>query len=142
MCDPLPDSLDGEHSGQDMNSAARVNEMSRFNTKQSAILNSGYRTTSVTCDLLFNSVSFRIMSERKPPSSVRRRDLRFQFEIEREDEGRWIAEIPEVPGAMGYGETEEEAKGKPYALALYAVADDVERSNEIPDSISILRVPA
>jgi len=50
------------------------------------------------------------MSERKPPSSVRRRDLRFQFEIEREDDGRWIAEIPEVPGAMAYGDTEQEAK--------------------------------
>jgi len=43
---------------------------------------------------------------------------------------------------MAYGDTEEEAKAKPYALALYAVADEVERSNEIPDSISILRVPA
>jgi predicted RNase H-like HicB family nuclease len=82
------------------------------------------------------------MAERKAPGSVRRRDLRFQFEIEREDDGRWVAEIPEVPGAMAYGASEEEAKAKAYALALYAVADDVERSNEIPDSISILRVPA
>jgi predicted RNase H-like HicB family nuclease len=68
--------------------------------------------------------------------------LRFQFEIEREDDGRWVAEIPEVPGAMAYGKTVEEAKAKAYALALYAVADDVERSNDIPDSISILRLPA
>jgi len=67
--------------------------------------------------------------------------LRFQFEIERED-GRWIAEIPEVPGAMAYGETEEEAKAKAYALALYAVADDVEKSKKIPDTISILHIPA
>jgi predicted RNase H-like HicB family nuclease len=84
------------------------------------------------------------MSERKTPSGVRSRDLRFQFEIEREDDGRWMAEIPEVVGAMAYGDTEEQAKAKAkaYALALYAVADDVERSNNIPDSISILRVPA
>ncbi len=68
--------------------------------------------------------------------------MRFQFEIECEDDGRWIAEIPEVPGAMAYGNTEEEAKAKAYALALYAVADDVERSNQIPDSISILPIPA
>ena len=67
--------------------------------------------------------------------------MRFQFEIERED-GRWIAEIPEVPGAMAYGETEEEAKAKAYALALYAVADDVEKSKKIPDTISILHIPA
>jgi predicted RNase H-like HicB family nuclease len=82
------------------------------------------------------------MSERKPQSRVRSRDLRFQFEIEREADGRWIAEIPEVSGAMAYGKTEEEAKAKAYALALYAVADDVEKSNEIPDSISIHRIPA
>ena len=68
--------------------------------------------------------------------------MRFQFEIEREEDGRWIAEIPEVPGAMAYGETEEEAKAKAYALALYAVADDVEKSKKIPDTISIVHIPA
>ena len=82
------------------------------------------------------------MTERKSLGSVRSRDLRFQFEIEREEDGRWIAEIPEVPGVRAYGATEEEAKAKAYALALYAVADDVERSNDIPDCISIHRVPA
>ena len=79
---------------------------------------------------------------KKPPTSVRSRELRFQFEIDRETDGRWIAEIPEVPGAMAYGSTLEEAKAKAYALALYAVADDVEKSKEIPDSISILPVSA
>ena len=68
--------------------------------------------------------------------------MRFQFEIERETDGRWIAEIPEVPGAMAYGTTAQEAKAKAYALALYAVADDVEHSKDIPDSISVLHVPA
>ena len=50
--------------------------------------------------------------------------MRFQFEIERETDGRRIAEIPEVPGAMAYGTTVEEANAKAYAkayaLALYA----------------------
>jgi len=82
------------------------------------------------------------MSERKPSSSLRSRDLRFQFEIEREDDGRWIAEIPEVPGALAYGDTLEEARAKAYALALYAIADDVEKSKNIPDSISILPISA
>ena len=68
--------------------------------------------------------------------------MRFQFEIERETDGRWIAEIPEVPGAMAYGITMEEAKAKAYALALYAIADDVEHSKDIPDTISVLHVPA
>ena len=68
--------------------------------------------------------------------------MRFQFEIERETDGRWIAEIPEVPGALAYGTTVEEAKAKAYALALYAIADDVEHPKHIPDSISVLHVPA
>lgn len=65
--------------------------------------------------------------------------MRFNFEIEREADGRWIAEIPEVPGAMAYGSTRDEAMAKAYAQALYAIADDVERSSrEIPESISVL----
>jgi predicted RNase H-like HicB family nuclease len=51
--------------------------------------------------------------------------LRFQFEIEREDYGRWIAEIAEVSGAMAYCETVDEATAKAYALALYAVPDNL-----------------
>jgi predicted RNase H-like HicB family nuclease len=68
--------------------------------------------------------------------------LRFKFEIEREADGRWIAEIPEVPGALAYGASVEEAKARAYALGLYAIADDVEKSNKIPDSIFILPVSA
>jgi predicted RNase H-like HicB family nuclease len=84
----------------------------------------------------------RMPSTRKPSASIRSRDLRFQFEIDRETDGRWIAEIPEVPGAIAYGTTVEEAKAKAYALALYAVADDVEKSKKIPDSISVHPVSA
>jgi predicted RNase H-like HicB family nuclease len=82
------------------------------------------------------------MTNRKPSQSDRSRQVRFNFQIERETDGRWIAEIPEVPGAMAYGSSEEEAKAKAYALALYAIADDVEKSKDIPESISILPVSA
>jgi hypothetical protein len=61
------------------------------------------------------------MKDRKPVDSARTRDLRFQFEIDRETDGRWIAEIPEVPNALAYGSTVEEEKAKAYTLALYAV---------------------
>jgi predicted RNase H-like HicB family nuclease len=48
--------------------------------------------------------------------------VQFNFEIDRETDGRWIAEIPEVPGALAYGTSAEEAKAKAYPLALYAIA--------------------
>ncbi len=69
--------------------------------------------------------------------------MRFKFDIDRETDERWIADIPEVPGALAYGATEEEAKHTAYALALYAIADDVERDGrEIPESISVTSATA
>jgi predicted RNase H-like HicB family nuclease len=75
------------------------------------------------------------MSDRKKPKSEGNHHVRFNFQIDREVDGRWIVEIPEVAGAMAYGASEAEAKAKAYALALYAIADDVEKSKTIPDSI-------
>jgi hypothetical protein len=49
--------------------------------------------------------------------------LRFNIETERETDGRWIAEIPEIPGAMAYGKTEDEAKANAYARAWNPIAD-------------------
>jgi predicted RNase H-like HicB family nuclease len=47
-------------------------------------------------------------------------------ELEREDDGRWIAEIPELPGVMVYGSTEDEAMAKVQPLALRVMADRLE----------------
>lgn len=76
-------------------------------------------------------------SGRKPPHGTGSQDLRFTIETEREADGRWIAEIPQVPGALAYGATKEEAVNKAYAIALRSVADDVEHSGDAPpNSIS------
>jgi predicted RNase H-like HicB family nuclease len=82
------------------------------------------------------------MTTKKTSQRDRGRHVQFNFEIDRETDGRWIAEIPEVRGALAYGTSAEEAKAKAYALALYAIADDVERSNNIPESISVLPISA
>lgn len=63
--------------------------------------------------------------------------MQFKLETERETDGRWIAEIPEIPGILAYGQTEEEARAKAYALALRAIADDVEKSEDVPQSINL-----
>jgi predicted RNase H-like HicB family nuclease len=79
-------------------------------------------------------------TERKLPQGARSQDLRFIVETELETDGRWIAEIPQVPGALAYGKTREEATNKAYAIALRSVADDVEHSQQDPPkSISLER---
>ena len=81
-----------------------------------------------------------MVTERKPPHSTRSKDLRFIVETEVENDGRWIAEIPQIPGALAYGATREEAINKAYAIALRSVADDVEHSEQAPpNSISLER---
>ena len=66
--------------------------------------------------------------------------MRFIVETELETDGRWIAEIPQVAGALAYGKTREEATNRAYAIALRSVADDVEHSQQDPPkSISLER---
>jgi predicted RNase H-like HicB family nuclease len=55
-----------------------------------------------------------------------------RIDIEREADGRWIAEIPELPGVMAYGPTETEARAKVSALALRTLADRVEHGEPVP----------
>lgn len=52
--------------------------------------------------------------------------MNFIVEIEQETDGRWIAEVIELPGVLAYGETPDEAKAKVQALALRVVADRLE----------------
>ncbi|MFO8012521.1 MAG: type II toxin-antitoxin system HicB family antitoxin [Phycisphaerae bacterium] len=56
-----------------------------------------------------------------------------KVEVEREDDGRWIADIPDLPGVMTYGKTRDEAVAKAKALALRVMADRLEHGEDIPD---------
>lgn len=61
--------------------------------------------------------------------------MQYEIEFEREDDGRWIAEIPSLPGVMAYGATREEAKSKVEVLALRLTADKLESEQTSVDSI-------
>ena len=50
----------------------------------------------------------------------------FTIEFDREEDGRWIAEVPELPGVMAYGTTKKEAVRKIYTIALRSLADKAE----------------
>ena len=56
-----------------------------------------------------------------------------RIEFEREDDGRWIAEISALPGVMAYGATREEARDKVEALALRTLADRIEHGENVPE---------
>jgi len=59
----------------------------------------------------------------------------FEIEFEREDDGRWIAEIPTLPGVMAYGLTKKEAESKVQAIALRVIADNLERDHTTTDHV-------
>jgi predicted RNase H-like HicB family nuclease len=63
--------------------------------------------------------------------------MTFTVEIEQEDDGRWIAEVLELPGTLTYGQTPEEATAKVQALALRVVADRLEHGEAGSDLLSI-----
>jgi predicted RNase H-like HicB family nuclease len=56
-----------------------------------------------------------------------------KIEIEREEDGRWIAEVPELPGVLVYGKDREEAISKAQVLALRVMADRLEHGEQIPE---------
>ena len=60
-----------------------------------------------------------------------KRQQKFTVELEREDDGRWIAEIPELPGVLTYGSTETEAIANVQALALRVLADQIEQDGAL-----------
>ena len=57
----------------------------------------------------------------------------YRIEVEREEDGRWIAEVLELPGAMVYGPTRDEAIARAKALALRAMAERLEHGEAGPD---------
>jgi predicted RNase H-like HicB family nuclease len=63
--------------------------------------------------------------------------VRFRVELEQEDDGRWIAEVPELPGVLAYGASPSEAQARVQALALRVVADRLEHGEAGPDLVDI-----
>lgn len=56
-----------------------------------------------------------------------------RIEFEQEEDGRWIAEILELPGVTAYGATQQEAQDNVEALALRALADRLEHGEPVPE---------
>lgn len=65
------------------------------------------------------------------------------IETEQEEDGRWIAEIPEIPGVLVYGDSLQEVTVRVQALALRAIADKLEHGEIVPSFVMIqpLEIP-
>ncbi|MDJ0598402.1 MAG: type II toxin-antitoxin system HicB family antitoxin [Crocosphaera sp.] len=63
--------------------------------------------------------------------------MNLTIEIEQEEDGRWIAEVIDLPGVLAYGQTVEEAITKVQALALRVLADNLENDKSNTQLINI-----
>jgi predicted RNase H-like HicB family nuclease len=67
--------------------------------------------------------------------------MKFSLECEREDDGRWLAEVSQLPGVLAYGASANEAMAKAEVLALRVLAEQLEHGEVRPLDISI-SIPA
>ena len=68
--------------------------------------------------------------------------MQLKIETEREEDGRWIADIPELPGVLVYGATREEALERAKALALRIIADRIEHGESPSPLLEVAFVAA
>lgn len=61
-----------------------------------------------------------------------------RVEIEREEDGRILASVPDLPGVMAYGGTEDEAVRKAKSIALQVLADMIESGEDVPEPLKVL----
>jgi predicted RNase H-like HicB family nuclease len=62
------------------------------------------------------------------------------IEVEREDDGRWIAEVVDLPGVITYGQTRQEAIDRVQALSLRILADRLEHGEGVPDIAQVFAI--
>jgi predicted RNase H-like HicB family nuclease len=65
----------------------------------------------------------------------------FTVDVEREEDGRWIAEVPALPGVLAYGSTEAQALAAAQALALGVLADRLEHGEAEVGPLAVSFVP-
>lgn len=67
--------------------------------------------------------------------------MNFRIEIEQEEDGRWIAEVVDLPGVLAYGSTTSEAQAKAQALALRFSRNASKTAKPVPNSSVFLLLP-
>ena len=68
--------------------------------------------------------------------------MKFNVEVDQEPDGRWLAEVVDLAGAMAYGSTRQQAVAKAETLALRIMADRLEHGEDIPELDRVFSVVA
>jgi predicted RNase H-like HicB family nuclease len=66
----------------------------------------------------------------------------YKVETEQEDDGRWIAEVPELPGVLAYGSSRDEAVRRAQALSLRVLAERLEHGEDLPQVENVFAIVA
>ena len=66
----------------------------------------------------------------------------YKVETEQETDGRWIAEVPELPGVLAYGSSRDEAIRKAQALSLRVLAERLEHGEDLPQVENVFAIVA
>ncbi|MBM4070197.1 MAG: type II toxin-antitoxin system HicB family antitoxin [Planctomycetes bacterium] len=62
------------------------------------------------------------------------------IEVEQEDDGRWLAEVLELPGVLAYGQTRQEAIERAQSLSLRVLADRLDHGESVPQMGNVFAV--
>ncbi len=62
------------------------------------------------------------------------------IEVEQEDDGRWLAEVPELPGVLTYGQTRQQAIERAQILCLRVLADRLDNGEAVPQVNGVFAV--
>lgn len=66
----------------------------------------------------------------------------YAVEIEQEEDGRWLAEVRELPGVLTYGATRDEALRRAQALSLRVIAERLENGESFPQAEAVFSIVA
>ena len=64
----------------------------------------------------------------------------FTIEVEQEDDGRWLADVLDLPGVLSYGATRQEAIERVQALSLRVLADRIDHGEAVPEMVGVFAV--
>ena len=68
--------------------------------------------------------------------------MQLTIDLEQEEDGRWLSEVPELPGVLAYGRTREDAIARVQALALRVLADRLEHGEPVPALSDVFSIAA